>query len=67
MSVLYMSYPVQIASTKLVSPADSTVLDMEFSPVGKGKYTCDVVLRGPDDIRVYRVEVCLISHHAVRH
>ncbi len=47
---------LQIATSNLVSPAESTDLLMEFSPVGPGCYNCEVILRGDDDIRVFRVE-----------
>ena len=43
-------------------PAETTAFDVEFSPVGPGTYSCDVVLRGDDDVRVFRVEVCSLTH-----
>ena len=47
-----------MATSSLVVPTTHTDYGVEFSPVGPGQYDCSIILRGADDVRVFKVEVC---------
>jgi len=48
-----------ISASQLVRFKEKTDMQLRLNPLQQGKFECDMVLTGPDDIRVYKVHIAV--------